>query len=427
VWTPLGDFFGTAPGINKYKSLPLGMTDEGFYCYWYMPFAKRAVIKLTNDGRKRRSVRFTICHDSCANADKLLRFHAKWHRDAWPFGEKDRYVRGDRYPDWPLLITKGRGRFCGVHLHVWNPNPFGKARKGLPPNIGEYPKEILAVMNAAGNRWWWGEGDEKFFVDNEKFPSTFGTGSEDYFGYAWAAHNPVEFESALQNQPLNKNNSLGHVSNNRFQIADGIPFQKSFEACIEKYHPNEWPLLYSSIAYWYQAPGGNDPYGPVPVDRRVDYYVEPEKPRPVKGLYEGETNLKVVKCEGGDAVTQRMRGFGPGWSGSAHMLWRNGTKGSKLTLEFEVDEKTEYGIELRLTKAPDYGIFRFSIDGKKILDSVDLYDPKVVPAPPLDAGRMQLDKGKHKLLIEIIGANPKTKAGHVGKHLLGLDYMKLRK
>lgn len=35
--------------------------------------------------------------------------------------------------------------------------------------------------------WWWGEGDEKLFVDGEKFPSTFGTGSEDYVGYAWAA------------------------------------------------------------------------------------------------------------------------------------------------------------------------------------------------------------------------------------------------
>lgn len=33
--------------------------------------------------------------------------------------------------------------------------------------------------------WWWGEGDEKFFVDGEKFPSSFGTGSEDYIGYAW--------------------------------------------------------------------------------------------------------------------------------------------------------------------------------------------------------------------------------------------------
>ena len=28
MWCPLGDFFGTAPGVNLYKSLPLGMTDR---------------------------------------------------------------------------------------------------------------------------------------------------------------------------------------------------------------------------------------------------------------------------------------------------------------------------------------------------------------------------------------------------------------
>ena len=51
VFTPLGDFFGTSPGVNKYKSLPLGMTDDGFYCYWYMPFATRCLVELSNNQR----------------------------------------------------------------------------------------------------------------------------------------------------------------------------------------------------------------------------------------------------------------------------------------------------------------------------------------------------------------------------------------
>ncbi len=277
VWTPLGDFFGTAPGINKYKSLPLGMTDEGFYSYWYMPFAKGALIKITNDGKQPRSMKFTVTHAPLtAPADKLLRFHAKWHRDAFPGVDKDAYLGGERWPDWPGLIVKGRGRFCGVNLHVWNPNPFGRVRKQIPGGWPTKNRRINGVLNAAATRWWWGEGDEKFFVNGEKYPSTFGTGSEDYFGYAWAARNPVEFQSALQNVPLNKNDSLGHISNNRFQIADNVPFQTAFEACIEKYHPNEWPLLYSCTPYWYQQAGQADPYGPVPAAERVDYYVAPK-------------------------------------------------------------------------------------------------------------------------------------------------------
>jgi hypothetical protein len=51
VWCPLGDFFGTAPGKNYFKALPVGMTTNGFYSYWYMPFAKSAVIELVNDGK----------------------------------------------------------------------------------------------------------------------------------------------------------------------------------------------------------------------------------------------------------------------------------------------------------------------------------------------------------------------------------------
>jgi hypothetical protein len=146
VWTPLGDFFGTAPGVNHYKSLPLGMTEECLYSNWYMPFSKEAKIEIVNDGKESRRIEFEITHAPLLwDADSYGRFHAKWHRDAFLPKEKERWI------DWTMLTTKGRGRFCGVQLEIWNP-------------LGA----------------WWGEGDEKFFVDGEKFPSTYGTGSEDY-------------------------------------------------------------------------------------------------------------------------------------------------------------------------------------------------------------------------------------------------------
>jgi len=163
----------------------------------------------------------------------------KWHRDAFLPTEKERWI------DWPILKTQGQGRFCGVALEVWNP------RGG-----------------------WWGEGDEKWFVDGEKFPSTFGTGSEDYFGYAWC--NPHLFQNAYHNQTRNDNtNNASHVSVNRWQINDNIPFASSFEGCIEKYYPNNRPTLYAAMAYWYLAPGGKDPYKAVPVKDRVNWYVMP--------------------------------------------------------------------------------------------------------------------------------------------------------
>ena len=62
VWAPLGDFFGSVPGWQQYRSLPQGMTTNGGYCYWYMPFERRARIELTNEGQRERRVTFTITH-----------------------------------------------------------------------------------------------------------------------------------------------------------------------------------------------------------------------------------------------------------------------------------------------------------------------------------------------------------------------------
>ena len=157
-----------------------------------------------------------------------MRFHAKWHRDAFLPTEPERAI------DWTMLRAKAQGRYCGVTLQVWNPEGG-----------------------------WWGEGDEKFFVDGEEFPSWFGTGSEDYFGYAWG--DGTLFQNAYHNQTVCSGN-VGDVCVNRWHIADNVPFQKSFEADIENYPaPGK---EYACTAYWYQAPGSPDLYLPVAnVDR----------------------------------------------------------------------------------------------------------------------------------------------------------------
>jgi hypothetical protein len=267
VWSPLGDFFGTAPGVNYYRSLPLGMTETDFYCHWFMPFVKSALLALTNDGSEARTLVFTIRHKPLAqSATELLRFHAKWHKDAF----LEEVQQNGRELDWPILLTHGNGRFCGLTLHVWNRwrDPEQAAESWW---YGRWDKKSID--------WWWGEGDEKFFVDGEKFPSTFGTGSEDYIGYAWAAEPPFPtFDSAFACQPYVELNANGHTSVNRFHICDDVPFMHSFEACIEKYKPNHWGegnmCLYDVVAYWYQRPSETDLYEPMPLRERMGYYVE---------------------------------------------------------------------------------------------------------------------------------------------------------
>jgi len=335
-------------------------------------------VEFENQGKKpiRFHVRGLI--EKCPiPSDQIAYFHAKWHRD---------------YPnktfDWPFLECKGRGRYCGAVLTIWNPV-----------------------------RGWWGEGDEKFWVDGEKFPSTFGTGSEDYFGYAWG--NPTLFHRAYHNQTISMGNR-GHISVNRFHITDNVPFQTSFEGAIEKYYGNNRPTLNAAIAYWYQAPGGKDPYTAVPVGERLGYYVTPKVFR-VKGALEGE-KLKIVEKTGGTTQTQGMSPFPRGkWSDNAHLWWTEGKPGNKLVLALPVKTAGKYEVKMLLTKARDYGIVQLSLDDEKLGDPIDLYSPEVVPTKVLSFGVRELTKGRHKLTVEITGANEKA----IKAYMFGLDYVLL--
>jgi hypothetical protein len=265
VWSPLGDFFGSAPGVTYHRTLPVGVTDGGFYSHWFMPFAESAELSITNDGTEPRTVRFAIHHRPLErSASELLRFHAKWHRNAF----LERSAAEGREIDWPLLLTEGRGRFCGVFLHVWN----RWEEPAQPAKTWWYGRSGGKTID-----WWWGEGDEKFFVDGEKFPSTFGTGSEDYIGHAWAAEPPFPtFDSPYAAQPYVELNANGHTSVSRFHICDDVPFQESFGGYIERYKGDVWgdgnPSLYAAVAFWYLAAGGTDPYGVIPLSERADYF-----------------------------------------------------------------------------------------------------------------------------------------------------------
>lgn len=384
VWSPLGDFFGTAPGANVYRSLPCGYTEDGwFYANWFMPFAKSADVKFVNQGSASGKFKYEISTTPIrGDLTNYGRFHAKWHRDAFLPAEPERQI------DWPFLKSTGSGRFVGVMLHIWNP------RGG-----------------------WWGEGDEKFFVDGEKFPSTFGTGSEDYFGYAWSS--AKLFQHAYHNQTYNDGNSKGHVSVNRWHISDQVPFEKQFEGDIEKYYANDRPTRYAATAFWYLAPGGGDLYAPVPVAERTNYYAQASAKR-FPGVIEGE-QMKILAQTGGNPQEQDMSAWGEKWSNEAQLWWTGAKPGDRLELDLPVAKAGQYQLLAQFTKAIDYGIVQLSLDGETLGQPIDLFHDGVIPTGELDFGAHDLAAGEHKLAIQITGANPKA----VKSFMVGLDYMKL--
>jgi hypothetical protein len=406
VWSPLGDFFATSPGLNPFKTLPMGCIDGTFYSYWHMPYAAGAKIDITNDGKDVRKLELgieTVALEQPAAA-KLLRFCAAWHADDFTGLDAARFMRkgGDRWPDWPLLVVGGRGRFVGMTEHVWK---FGG---------------------------WWGEGDEKFFIDGEKFPSTIGTGSEDYIGYAWAANPPfVTFDSALAAVSRLRPDAQEDTSVCRFHVCDDLSFSNGFQGFIEVMpDDNCRPALYDTCVYWYRA---DNPYPAVAAEARVHRrpardmpYVLPstlQVPKPPPGLLEGE-HMKVLRIGGGRHWVQEMGGYGGGkWSGNAQLIWTGGKQGDAIEIEFAVPKGGRQELLAVFTKAEDYGIFELTIDGKPVGKAIDLFDDKVTTTGRIVLGVMDLAQGRHVLKATAAGQNPKVITGQSGGHVFGLDYL----
>ncbi|TKG95017.1 DUF2961 domain-containing protein [Puteibacter caeruleilacunae] len=242
---PLGAFFGASVHdwnkLSEYTGVPLGMNGRMMYSNWYMPFERNAKIVLVNNSGRKIPLKGRIdSQEIKGKSDKQGYFHVQWNDGLQKIEE-------ERWPDRLLLDLQGCGRFCGMMLSVFNPV------SGI-----EYGYN-LTKFNAP---WWWGEGDEKFYVDGEKFPSTFGTGTEDYFGYAWGW--PVRFSRPFHNQTYTTTEGLSDkdaphfvkngnrvVSLNRFQIMDNVPFMTSFYATMEQYYSDERPIKYQAAMYYY--------------------------------------------------------------------------------------------------------------------------------------------------------------------------------
>ena len=121
VETPLGEFFGGAPGYARYRCLPMSMERGQFSCRFPMPYSEGCRIEVVNLGDKAQTVRMRIAVDpTFVPQNDTMRFHAKYHRGYFGTVDAARFAPGaDRWPDWPLLLVHGAcGRFVGVHLHI---------------------------------------------------------------------------------------------------------------------------------------------------------------------------------------------------------------------------------------------------------------------------------------------------------------------
>src|SRR3954447_9479898 len=241
VECPIGDFF--ANGWERYahvNSLAVCVNPgRAFNCYWEMPFRKRARITLSNLDDGKMTLYYQVNYALTKVPDDAACFHAAFRRSN-PLAYKTDHVIIDG--------IEGRGQFVGCYM-AWGVNNAG----------------------------WWGEGEIKFFLDQDgAFPTICGTGTEDYFCGAYnfdiGTCEPeyprayTEFSTAYAGLPQVIRPDGTYKSQQRFgmyrwHIMDPIRFQDRLRVTIQalgwrpdaerRYLPLQDDI--SSVAYWYQA------------------------------------------------------------------------------------------------------------------------------------------------------------------------------
>jgi hypothetical protein len=220
VWVPIGEFFGTGYRMYKHKTwMNETLGDGKMESRWIMPFQKNYLLKIINYGIGKVKVNGKVSLTSYEWKPNSMYFGAAWH-EYFHIISKD-----EQGQDLNFVDIKGKGVYAGDQITVFNTS---------------YE--------------WWGEGDEKIFVDGETFPSCFGTGTEDYYGYAFGRPNP--FSHPFISQPVgdgNEGNSSngGLTVNMRHRSLDAIPFKQSINANMELWHWAAAPLNYAITTYWY--------------------------------------------------------------------------------------------------------------------------------------------------------------------------------
>jgi len=309
VEAPLGDFFGAGLGMAPYASLPLGVTAEGEgYCFFRMPFRRSARLLAINEGRAPVKVisRIAIRRATGGALPEATGYlHAKWRREL-----------PCHIFEYPFLECWGRGRFVGV---------------------------VLGIDNILGG--WWGEGDERAYVDGERFPSTFGTGSEDYFGDAWGIRRFVNPLHGCSNEAGRKQVCY------RFHIPDAIPFTSSFRMTIENYSAKEevWNG-YDSIAYWYAVETARDFFRYLPMEDRL-----PTPSRLEPGAVEVERAMRPLAA-GASLVEDESLS----WAGGVRLA---GEAGATFPLTILAPEAGAYIFELGLGLGTPPGACEALLDG----------------------------------------------------------------
>jgi hypothetical protein len=219
VWCPVGDFAGSGVGARPLKSWyrTIGK-DSSLISRWVMPYRASAQIALLNLGDKKVSVSVQAVTNKWAWDAQTMYFHASWKNENSVIIKQN---EENKPIEWDLNAISGKGVFIG---------------------------DALAVYNHMHK--WYGEGDQKLWVDGQRFPAEYGTGTEDYYNTSWAP--VVLYQTPFANAPRADNpDSFGYNTFTRTRNLDAVPFEKQFRYSLEMLGWENGTADFAATTYWY--------------------------------------------------------------------------------------------------------------------------------------------------------------------------------
>lgn len=254
VEVPIGDFFCCGFSTKcQVNSLPIVVAPYGgFNCFFPLPFRKRARITVENQhGGLIHAFFYTVNYSLTDKIDDDCGyFHAQWRRTKYSSLKEDHVV----------LDINGKGHYVGTYI-AWT----------------------------ALERYWYGEGEFKFFIDDDtEYPTICGTGVEDYVGGAWGFYEKNDYGVVSRDETTYCTPYMGYPYHScvsgtkeiygydgmpvhglyRWHIVDPICFKKRLKVTVQQIGHNGDHLFeraddVATVAYWYQTTINQD-FPPLP-------------------------------------------------------------------------------------------------------------------------------------------------------------------
>lgn len=246
VEVPLGDFFcnGFATRALVTSGPIVVAPTGGMNCYFPMPFRRSAKLTLENQhGGDLSHVFFQVDYTTGDELDTdVTYFHAQWRRSNGTTALGTDHVILDD--------VVGAGTYVGTYVAL-----------------------------ASLQRFWWGEGEVKFYLDgDDALPTLCSTGLEDYAGGAWGFQDElrsspeptvINFSAPYCGYPFYSAQDTTRASDfvtatlpmhglYRWHLPDPIHFEESIKVTVQQIGTWDHGLFersddISTTAYWYQT------------------------------------------------------------------------------------------------------------------------------------------------------------------------------